>query len=437
MRTARAFPALTTLFVVCAGATAAPPDGFPFPPHPLWPVDAVAPSSCQVEMLPGVDASLWNTNLWPGGIVPYSIDAAVTQLNRDRLRIAMDEIQTVANITFVPRTNQPHYLFVRNSTGNSSFVGLVGGGQTVNLVSWSARYVIVHELMHALGVWHEQNRADRDTFVFINDDNIQPQYYNPNFILIPEAEPTGTYDFESVMHYGPCAFSVCCQTGTQCDCPVNCRAIDVRPGYEAFANLMGNRTYMSAGDKSGLAGRYGPPPDDAFEDNDSLSAPAALPVGPAALRLTDTDDYFTVSGEPEGTLSLSFSAALWSSSNVTVSILSAAGDLLASAAPTDADSNGVFDLTVAAPISPGAAVIRVSRSQPWGGQYTLAVQAVPPTCPGDANLDGHIDTADLVLLLGLFGTSVLPGNPADFDNNGVINTADLTVLLGEFGASCF
>jgi hypothetical protein len=33
----------------------------------------------------------------------------------------------------------------------------------------------LHELMHALGIFHEQSRADRDDFVTINIDNIIPR----------------------------------------------------------------------------------------------------------------------------------------------------------------------------------------------------------------------------------------------------------------------
>ena len=57
----------------------------------------------------------------------------------------------------------------------SSAVGRVGGGQTVSLDDGCIYTDIVqHELMHSVGFWHEQSRYDRDDYVIIHWDNIQP-----------------------------------------------------------------------------------------------------------------------------------------------------------------------------------------------------------------------------------------------------------------------
>ena len=39
-------------------------------------------------------------------------------------------------------------------------------------------YVVQHELMHAAGFFHEQNRYDRDDYVIVNYTNIQPGIEN-------------------------------------------------------------------------------------------------------------------------------------------------------------------------------------------------------------------------------------------------------------------
>ena len=59
-------------------------------------------------------------------------------------------------------------------------------------------------------------------------------------------------------------------------------------------------------------------------------------------------------------------------------------------------------------------------------------QVVAP-CPADINDDNVIDTADLGILLGQFGTA---GPEADLNGDGTVDTADLGILLGVFGTAC-
>lgn len=201
------------------------------------------------------DRSLYNANTWPGGIVPYVFNANVTAVNAAAMRHSMDILSSIANITFVPRTTQTAYLQIQNSTGNNSFVGRQGGSQTVNIVNWNLTYVMCHELMHALGQWHEQSRPDRGNFVTVNLANIQDASEH-NFNIV-NAATIGSYDFDSVMHYDACAFSVCCPTGSSCACELDCASIQTLPAYAQFQSLMGQSSHISVLDRAGLVSRYG------------------------------------------------------------------------------------------------------------------------------------------------------------------------------------
>jgi len=94
--------------------------------------------------------------------------------------------------------------------GCSSNVGRIKGRQGLYLGPGCLHPgVIMHELMHALGFWHEQSRYDRDRYIRINWDNIQ-QGKGENFL---KYEFNGlkhvgkNYDLDSLMHYSQFAFA--------------------------------------------------------------------------------------------------------------------------------------------------------------------------------------------------------------------------------------
>ncbi|WP_269570091.1 M12 family metallopeptidase [Legionella tunisiensis] len=65
----------------------------------------------------------------------------------------------------------------------------------------------VHEIGHALGLWHEQSRADREEFIRILWENIEEDHKFNFDQHLTDGEDFGSYDYQSIMHYGAYAFS--------------------------------------------------------------------------------------------------------------------------------------------------------------------------------------------------------------------------------------
>ncbi|MFO0826750.1 MAG: hypothetical protein U0572_01265 [Phycisphaerales bacterium] len=63
------------------------------------------------------------------------------------------------------------------------------------------------------------------------------------------------------------------------------------------------------------------------------------------------------------------------------------------------------------------------------GDTSFSLVAAPLPCPADLDHNGHVDAADLSILLGAWGGS----GASDLNGDGVVNAADLSVLLGAWG----
>nr|CAH0101541.1 unnamed protein product [Daphnia galeata] len=151
--------------------------------------------------------------LWTNKIIPYVIDAAYTQDQRNIIATAMNEYHTKTCIRLVPRTTETNYIRIyKSGSGCWSYLGMLNRGmQELSLDDGCmVNGIVIHELMHAAGFWHEHMRPDRDTYVKINLANVLQQYRS-QFDLLPTTQVTTlglSYDYGSVMHYPKTAFAI-------------------------------------------------------------------------------------------------------------------------------------------------------------------------------------------------------------------------------------
>jgi hypothetical protein len=114
------------------------------------------------------------------------------------------------HIQIVPWTNESNWIQLVKDKGCYSFLGLIRiGGQNLSLGTGCVNSgVIQHEILHALGFYHEQSRPDRDDYVIVNFTNIiSGMEYNFDKYTTNVDNFDLPYDYDSIMHYGAFFFS--------------------------------------------------------------------------------------------------------------------------------------------------------------------------------------------------------------------------------------
>jgi astacin len=142
---------------------------------------------------------------WIDGIVPYTIDPHLPNLERVHAAISHWNEQT--NIWLIPRTDQHNFVTFKTGNGCLSSVGMQGDQQFIYLALGCDRGRVIHEIGHTVGLWHEQSRGDRDLYIRILWQNIQAGKEVNFNQRISDGDDIGPYDYGSIMHYPSDAFS--------------------------------------------------------------------------------------------------------------------------------------------------------------------------------------------------------------------------------------
>jgi len=188
---------------------------------------------------------------WENGMIPVEISPSVYSTGSCTIvKDALEYMNANTGLIFYPRKSENDYVSIvvlDGNQGGQSPIGKQGGQQVLKLFTGNFNmFTVCHELMHAVGVFHEQCRKDRDNFISIHLDNVVDDQKH-NFQIEDNGTSHGSFDYCSIMEYR--SF-------------INSMAIDkskpvITCKNSACPNCMGAQTGLTDLDKQGLSLFYG------------------------------------------------------------------------------------------------------------------------------------------------------------------------------------
>jgi hypothetical protein len=153
-------------------------------------------------------------NRWKKGIVPYIIEKSLmfvtNSKNQSLFNLIISSIQDLQSKTivkFIAFNPEKHQNFLHFSLGdkNQAFIGCQAGKNDIFVTQKAGKAEVLHQLMHSLGFFHEIQRKNKDSFIYLEKKHLK----NPGFLEDGEhiclaGLNLGPFDLYSIMHYQSC-----------------------------------------------------------------------------------------------------------------------------------------------------------------------------------------------------------------------------------------
>lgn len=178
----------------------------------------------QQSQLKALGLSPSQNRFW--SMVRYVFAKDISNRSKQKVFEAIAHIEQNTNVRFYNATNQPtrdpvynfDYPYIeiddnrdkKNSNDlylSWSRLGRIGGMQELKIAYFASVGTVMHEMCHALGLMHEQNRYDRDNYITIHSENISPEGKSQFAKETNNYYYIGDFDFKSIMLYDSYSFS--------------------------------------------------------------------------------------------------------------------------------------------------------------------------------------------------------------------------------------